>query len=363
MPIEAIDYACPSCKLPIFSWDHLPVFFHSSQHKTNADGSFTEDALNIITKFPIVTIEKWQGDQAPTFTWEFDAMVASATKIKQINPNISVIVWFDSVRIYCNKSLNPDAKGPCTTGHFKPAYFLEKNHKYLLKNKTGQPALEPWSGCHIYNFQEKSVRDYWMNMCLNITKSGVIDGCGADASWQADPSGGTLSADTAAKWEAGHRQMMKDTTASLGNGLLLGKDSWELGDYVNGVLHEGCDASNKTINLLRNLTLVSQKQGRPLVYECHAGCKGADCLDSIASFLIGAGPYHFFGLGGWSGNSFSDHWIPQFFEPSLGKPKADAAYNSVSDVWTRHFESGTRVTFNAKNKTGTISWSHATTTI
>ena len=45
-------------------------------------------------------------------------------------------------------------------------------------------------------------------------------------------------------WRAGKRQMMVDTTAALGNGLLVGKDAAELGDHVNAVLHEGCSAGN-----------------------------------------------------------------------------------------------------------------------
>ena len=47
---------------------------------------------------------------------------------------------------------------------------------------------------------------------------------------------------------------MRDTTLALGDGILLGKDPWELDYHVNGVLHESCDANNVTINTLRNLS-------------------------------------------------------------------------------------------------------------
>ena len=33
---------------------------------------------------------------------------------------------------------------------------------------------------------------------------------------------------------AGHREMMRDTTLALGDGVLLGKDPWELDHHVNG---------------------------------------------------------------------------------------------------------------------------------
>eukprot|EP00662_Eupelagonemidae_sp_cell21_P030748 gene30748-20112_t len=67
-----------------------------------------------------------------------------------------------------------------------------------------------------------------------MTRSGVIDGCGADASWQDgvdQASKWHLSADVARAWDDGHKQMMRQTTALLGDGVLLGKDPWEVGDY------------------------------------------------------------------------------------------------------------------------------------
>lgn len=46
---------CPTCVFPTWSWDTVPAFFHSSRH--NISG-FTEDDLNIITKFPIGTLPR-----------------------------------------------------------------------------------------------------------------------------------------------------------------------------------------------------------------------------------------------------------------------------------------------------------------
>ena len=67
------------------------------------------------------------------------------------------------------------------------------------------------------------------------------------------------------------------------------KDPWEVGDYVNGALHEGCAANNATILTLRNLTRIAQAQGRRLIYQCH----GTDSVDSMAAFLTGAGEFHY----------------------------------------------------------------------
>jgi hypothetical protein len=91
------------------------------------------------------------------------------------------------------------------------------------------------------------------------------DGCGADFS-----AGGVnsmarntventmafmgLDKETAVAWRAGRRQMMINTTAALGNGLLIGKDPDELGDHVNAVIEEdGCMRRNASVNGLRKL--------------------------------------------------------------------------------------------------------------
>ena len=67
----------------------------------------------------------------------------------------------------------------------QPADFLMTHaEEYLVYNASGQPAVEPWSGCYIYGFHRPEVRDYWGEHCLNLTATGYVDGCGADASWQ-----------------------------------------------------------------------------------------------------------------------------------------------------------------------------------
>ena len=43
--------------LPQFSWDTLSVFFHSA----NSSGPYNEEALQIIAKFQMATIEKYMG--------------------------------------------------------------------------------------------------------------------------------------------------------------------------------------------------------------------------------------------------------------------------------------------------------------
>eukprot|EP00039_Didymoeca_costata_P016854 m.307435 g.307435 ORF g.307435 m.307435 type:complete len:378 (-) comp16462_c0_seq4:389-1522(-) len=366
---------CSTCKGPIHSWKTMPVSIHCSEGKTTDTGEFLPEELDIIKRFPLVTIEKWQGEQASKFVWEEDAWIAAATQIKKANPNASVNVWIDSLRIYTgwyypprsgqvNHTLNPDAKSSCSTGHFRSAEVLEQNPEYLLKNKSGSPALESWSGCHIYDFTKAIARDFWTNQCLNLTASGVIDGCGADASWQdgiQQMESWALDNATAEAWSVGHKQAMRQTMVALKDGLVIGKNADEVGDYVSAALHESCAASNDTILLLQNLTARSKSSGRRLVYQCHNNCKdSSSCVDNAAAFLIGAGEDHYFLNGGWTTNTgnLSDHWLPELFEPALGDPASDGVYNHETQTWTRSFASGTTVMFDTKTNKGTINWSH-----
>eukprot|EP00665_Eupelagonemidae_sp_cell47_P000644 gene644-6001_t len=84
-------------------------------------------------------------------------------------------------------------------------------------------------------------------------------------------------------------------------------------------------------------------------------------MDEIAAFLIGAGPYHYYGTGSWHGGPithdpppFRGHWVDGVFNRTLGEPLGDGVYDEASGEWSRGFKHGTRVTFNARTKKGTI---------
>ena len=206
-------------------------------------------------------------------------------------------------------------------------------------------------------------------MCLNLTDSGVIDGCGADFSameqnsWSAHTVpriAAELNLDnkTATAWAAGHRQMMRDTTTALGDGLLIAKDYAELGDHANAVLQEGCSASNGTIVMLRGLAAKAKALGKRLVYQCHISAP--DETGNVPAFLIGAGDDHYLTTGGWH-SGVQGHWYSPLFERPLGHPLGDAVYNNDTHTWTRAFRSGTHVSFNARTGKGEISWSDTPT--
>ena len=148
---------------------------------------------------------------------------------------------------------------------------------------------------------------------------------------------------TATAWAAGHRQMMKDTQAALGEGLLIGKDGAELGDHVNAVIDEGgCYKRNGTVNNMRALSkrrAANLPGSKQWVYQCHTSEPPDN--STLAAFLAGAGEGHYLTIGGWHKGA-QGHWSPDFARP-LGPPLADATYNGTS--WHREFASGTKVVF------------------
>lgn len=391
----ALAESCPTCIMPTHSWDTLPVSFHSSEFVTNTKGEFTTDEMGTISRFPLVTIEKWQGVNAvsatgdPVFLWEEDAMVAAARQIKAARPGVSVVVWLDSTNIYSGWIFPPNltscehcSAGPdgelinhtfnsdvyAVQGHSRAAEYLESNPDLLLKNSSGHSALG-WGGLHVYDHRQARVRDLWRDNCLSLTRSGVIDGCGADFSTY-QPKGLTPSAE--AEWLEGHSTMLREATAALApQGMLLAKDFGQVGDTVNGMLREGCTASNDTVTGFRKLAVLAKSSGQRYVAQCHFGhpqfvppLNLTTAENVAAAFLCGAGPDHYFTTAGWYSKpkrqglgNFTEHWLPSIMGRPLGEPKADAVYDAAAGEWTREFATGTAVAFNAMTGKGSIRWS------
>jgi hypothetical protein len=359
LPLLSLLLPRPSAAahLPVFSWAHVPVFFHSSVMNIS---DFSPSDLALIARFPAVTIEKWQGcgssSSPPT---QQQAALTAARALRALNPDVAIISWFDSLRIYANKTLNPDAIDTlfqtCVNNAVTP--FLETHPRpYLLHNTTNQPALESYCHFHVYDHTQQVVRDFWRDACLNLTSTGLVDGCGADASQQTGAYIPGLDAATQAAWTQGHVWAVGNATQAVAaqGGLILGKMGYQLGPGgTNGVLQEGCGASNATIQVLQAATAAAKRDGASYVYECHSNGE----MDELAAFLVGAGENHFWGFGSWvtTFGNYSSSWLPQF-DLALGAPAADGAYDPATAVWTRSFASGTDVTFNAKTNKGKIAW-------
>ena len=89
---------------PTFSWDTLGnmTFFHGC----NESGLFSDAAMETISKFPFVTIEKGQGfdDGSPHCTADGgqcaeDKILAQIRAVKARNPRAATILYMNSVLV------------------------------------------------------------------------------------------------------------------------------------------------------------------------------------------------------------------------------------------------------------------------
>ena len=143
--------------LPQFSWDTLPVFFHSS----NSSGQYNDDALKVIAKFQMATIEKWMGYDVKNVDDE-DDMVLAMKAIKAVNPKISTYFY-----------MNSHKDRPEMT---RMARELDENPDYALRDENGD-RVKNSQGFYVFDLSKTEVRNWWLNICLNATKYANGDGC------------------------------------------------------------------------------------------------------------------------------------------------------------------------------------------
>lgn len=319
--------------LPVFSWETLPVFFHSS----NASGMYTEEALQVIARYPMVTIEKWQSYDIKTIDDE-DAMAVFMKAVKGINPNVATYFYMNSFKV------RPEMTRMARQFMQNPEYQLKDDKGNLVKNSQG---------FYAFDLSKVEVRKWWMNTCLNATQFSNGDGCFCDSSQRTD---GTftppLSHEKAKAWGEGLLSLTKEVQQALGEDkLLIGKTTDQ--PYVKCAQIENFSANNGSINEL--MLGVENKKFVQAHVPVREHCTN-DLTDYMAAFLIGAGENSYFGCGDWHGtgnDSIPFMWHPEY-DRTLGEPTAQAKYKD--GMWSREFASGTEVWFDTHKNKGTIIW-------
>ena len=329
-----IAIACSTnAKLPQFSWDAIPVFYHSS----NQSGDFSQDALKTIAKYSMVTIEKWQANDVQLIDDE-DAMAVAMKQVKAINPNTATYFYMNSYKD------RPEMTRMTRQANEYKGWLLEDDKGNKVKNGGGYYA---------FDMSKAEVRKWWIDTCLNATKFSGGDGCYCDSSQQKtrDLFKPPVSNDKLKLWEDGLLNLTRDAQKALGDDkLLIGKVPDQ--PYVKAVQLEVFQASNDSINDL----MEGVQNGK--VMQAHVPV-GVDCAGDItnymAAFLIGAGKYCYFGCGEW--NAEGDDTKPLTWREEYDKPLGEPEPAVFKDnVWTRKFSKGTVATFNISSKTGKITW-------
>lgn len=211
-----LSFLLPSSRAlrPRFSWDTLGnmSFFHAC----NESGLFSSEALDTITKFPFVTIEKGQGfndGSAPCTasggSCAEDKIIAQIGAIKSRDPTISTVFYMNSVLdwyfyrmhyqflqhpdwwLRCSQGPDEASRGrkhsgqPITTGGARPTRDQAKGCTaagapfYTSGDRHFNP---PEEGMLVFDDSKPAVRDFWLGVCFRAVATGVVDGCFSDSS-------------------------------------------------------------------------------------------------------------------------------------------------------------------------------------
>ena len=206
----------------------------------------------------------------------------------------------------------------------------------------------------VYDLTQEVVSELFANACLNLTKTGAVDGCFVDRAVDGLPAA-NMGASKTVELEYAHvttLQRMQQELKAGPNGPLIANHAYSM-PGVNAAMIEGFSASEEGIAQLQ----WTGAQGK--LVEAHVGgscTNDSRLLNYLAAFLIGAEDYAYFGCGYWftDGTDVLNSTWHSFYEKPLGEPLGKAV--KVDDVYSRSFKSGTKVTFDTKTNSGTIDW-------
>jgi len=332
-------------RFPEFSWETLPVGFHSS----NPPGPYSDAQLKNISKFATATFEKWQGLHqyiAEGYNWETcqngtdvekcgccveDQMVSMAKRLKEFNPKIQVLEYLNSHQVYPHYRLGHDVA-------HRPDLWLRDNDGNIVTSGNGHWVIPDHAKAEAAAMFEIGV--------LNVTRTGYMDGAFIDGCSKGVPN-------APAAWLSGKEAMLRRLQTEVPGVLVCGS---------NGVVLDGMAASQiqnwgKGEHWsTREIPMLMRAMDAGAMFQAHGGCPkdptDPKTINNIAAFLVGAGPHAYYMCGGW--NSASTEWFPLYDFP-LGEPLANASF-SKDGIWSRSFKHGTKVTFDTKTETGSIVW-------
>ena len=342
--------------MPRFSWDTLPVIFHSS-NTTAPTGMYSPESLEILAKYAVVTIEKYQGtegffpdhkhvnmkncqdgeDLSKCGCCVEDNIEEVAKGVKAIDPTTMVFAYMHSEKAY------PVYRG---------SQELAKHPDLWLMDKHGKPIHEdPDETYYFWDHAQIEAGQIFLEDCLNMVKGGFIDSCHLDGCTKIPHD----TPDKDAYWDVKYSVML-DMQANTNGPVICGAN----GHIVPGLKATALQnwGKNPTYST-REIPMMLEAADAGVMFEAHIECpedaNAQHTIDNISSFLISAGPYAYVRCGGWSG--YDPAWYPIYDFP-IGEPLANATLGE-DGIWRRSFKSGTSVTFDTNNEHGTIDWANS----
>jgi hypothetical protein len=246
---------------PPFDWKTLPVVWHSA----NTTGIWTEAQTAILARYAMVTIEKYQQlkDVVPASTLshnyadgqglyscqdttnltrcgccEEDIIVAASRAIKKINPKVVTIGY-----------LNSDISYPWYRAAHNfashPSWWLRDAKGNLMHNlNAGNGSVVDNETWLTYDLSVPECADFWIDSCINMTASGVVDSCFVDGCTR---RAGGLLPDKSKALNAAKPEMLKKLQKLTPGPLICGSG----GTFVDGVAATQSEISPLTSSCAR----------------------------------------------------------------------------------------------------------------
>jgi len=145
-------------KLPEFSWDTMPLYMHVWKQT-----SYTEAEIEFLAKFPLLTLEKAQGQKEGTVQ---EGTLKAARAIKEVNPK-SKILYYKNIVIDWNSGVSKELKT------IPGGYLQALDGVYPVVNSN--------SKAKFFDISKEEVRQWWIKDAKSMLTDPSIDGVFIDA--------------------------------------------------------------------------------------------------------------------------------------------------------------------------------------
>jgi hypothetical protein len=200
-----------------------------------------------------VTIEKGQAVQVASGYAE-DKIVSVLKRVKEVDPNISTIFYYNSILDWPFYRMHEE--------FLKHEEWWVKDNKGKTCRMSGDGTFPNHTNMLSFDFTQAAARDFWASECVNMTKTGFVDGCFSDRAAPTNDPHCTLPNKTA--FEAAHTQVHQELQKAIGNGPLIANHAYNM-EGVNAVQIEGFKADEASIQTLINCVANGK------ITEAHAG--------------------------------------------------------------------------------------------
>ena len=311
-------------------------------HGFSAPTDFTDAEFDSIANmFKIFTVEKRHAYNSYGGSPSTErATIGTAANLRAINPDIKVLLYWNSVM----------------------------NYETLYESNTEFGENEDWvhsiwnTGYEIYDLENIDCQDWWVNSIVKTIRDGDLDGVFLDAGPKVNASGLTDAYNVAVdrvRDSVGHDKIViYNGFRAVNTTLQAGQDyiDHQSGVFIEFFLYSPCDSKDEISLLFDNLTEAYEDEkmiiprGTPEHYM-----PGAEdpFLFHFASFLLFYGPnsYYSYSQSGYAVDEGMLDYYPEYYDIATGASISGPEKNGY--VYTREFEN-ISVEVDLENVTATI---------